>query len=128
MPSHKPTPETRAEVKALAAVGVREDEISKYVGIAPATLRKHYRDELDKAHIQANANVARALYTQATSGNTAAAIFWMKARAGWREKVALEHSGPDGGPMQVTTIDASKLSDAALKELMRVRRGQTDAG
>jgi hypothetical protein len=31
----------------------------------------------------------------------AAAIFWMKARAGWSEKVKLEHSGDAGSPVAV---------------------------
>jgi len=36
----------------------------------------------------------------ATTGkNVAAAIFWMKARAGWREKQAVEVTGPDGQPL-----------------------------
>ena len=26
-------------------------------------------------------------------------VFWMKARAGWREKAQVELSGPDGGPL-----------------------------
>ena len=125
---HIPTVASRAEVKALAAVGVREDEISLYLGIAPKTLRKHYRDELDKSHIQATANVARSLYKQATGGNVAAAIFWMKARGGWREKVEHEVTGPEGGPVQVQvqTLDASALSTSTLEELLRVRKAGAD--
>ncbi len=106
--SHAPTAESRAEVKALAAVGVREDEISKYVGISPHTLRKHYRDELDKAHIQATANVARSLYKQATEGgNVVAAIFWMKARAGWRDKPEIA----DLGKKEIQQKNAEQLSE-----------------
>lgn len=39
-----------------------------------------------------------------------------------------EVSGPDGGAITVTTINASKLSTAALKELANVRRAEADAG
>jgi len=83
---HKPTPETRAQVEALCGYGITEDEISTYIGIAPKTLRKHYRHELDTAVVKANALVARSLHGQATGGNVAAAIFWLKVRAGWSEK------------------------------------------
>jgi hypothetical protein len=31
----------------------------------------------------------------------AAAIFWLKTRAGWRETNIIEHSGPQGGPLEV---------------------------
>src|ERR1019366_3291129 len=50
------------------------------------TLRRHFREELDRAAPEANARVAQSLYQQATAGKkTAAAIFWLKVRAGWRE-------------------------------------------
>jgi len=91
---HEPTDKTRAEVQALAGFGIREDEIAIYVGIDAKTLRKYYRSELDSGHIKANAAVARALYRQAVDeGSTSAAIFWLKARAGWRETQNIEHSG-----------------------------------
>jgi len=90
---HEPTPEMRSQVEALAGFGVRADEIAGYLGIDPKTLRKHYRRELDVGTTKANVQVARALHRQATEGNTSAAIFWMKARGGWREKHEVEHSG-----------------------------------
>ncbi|MEM9263877.1 MAG: helix-turn-helix domain-containing protein [Pseudomonadota bacterium] len=39
--------------------------------------------------------------------DTTAAIFWLKnrRRAQWRDKQEHEHSGPDGGPMLVRTLD-----------------------
>lgn len=119
-PPHSPSEETRAEVRALSGFGITQDDIARYLDIDPKTLRKHYRDELDTGTTHANAEVARSLHKQATEGgNVAAAIFWMKARAGWREKQEVELSGPGGGP--IATLDASKLSDAALKELMSAR-------
>jgi hypothetical protein len=91
---HEPTEKARGEVRALAGYGVREDEIAVYMEMDPKTLRKHYRAELDSGHIRANVAVARSLYKQAVDdGNTAAAIFWLKARAGWRDRQELEISG-----------------------------------
>jgi len=117
---HNPTPETQAQVEALSGYGVRHDEIALYLGIDPKTLRKHYRKQLDAGAVKANVSVARSLHKQATEGgNVAAAIFWLKARAGWREKQEVELSGPGGGPIQ--TLDTTKLSDAALKELLSAR-------
>lgn len=124
-PPHKPTDETRAQVLALVGYGIRQDEIARFLSVDPKTLRKHYRDELDTGVVAANEAVARSLHKQATEGNVAAAIFWMKARAGWREKQEVELTGPGGGPIQ--TLDTSKLSDAALKELLSARAA-TDGG
>jgi hypothetical protein len=81
-----PTDEQRGMVKAFAAYGVQQDEIAKYLEIDPKTLRKHFRRELDTGSIEATSKVAQSLYKAATSGNVGAAIFWMKARGGWREK------------------------------------------
>lgn len=124
-PRHKPTAETRAQVEALSGYGVRQDEIALYLDIDPKTLRSHYREQLDKGTVKANVAVARSLHKQAVEGNVAAAIFWLKSRAGFREKHEVEVSGPGGGPIQ--TLDTSKLSDAALKELLSARAA-TDAG
>lgn len=83
---HKPTPETTAQVEALSGYGIRHDEIAIYLGIDAKTLRKHYREQLDKGVVKANVGVARALHKNATEGNVTAQIFWLKARAGWRDK------------------------------------------
>ena len=84
---HEPTDKTRAEVSALSQFGVTEADTATYIGIDAKTLRKYYREELDKAHIKANVKVANALFNQAVNkGNVSAQIFWLKARAGWSEK------------------------------------------
>ncbi len=110
--AHKPTETTRAEVQALSGFGVREDEIAAYVGISAPTLRRHYRTELDTGHVRANVAVARSLFKQATEGNVAAAIFWMKARAGWREKheVDINHPGGKLAPEEPITIHIMGVS------------------
>ncbi len=91
-PSHKPTDATRAQVEALAGfVGLPQADIAQFLEIDLKTLRKHYRRELDQATVKANVAVAKALFTKATKGNdTAAMIFWLKARAKWREKTVEE--------------------------------------
>ena len=87
-PSFQPTQSQRQMVEAMAGCGIPETDIAAVVGIAPKTLRRHFRGELDTGHIKANAKVASNLYRIATgSGREAvtAAIFWLKVRAGWRE-------------------------------------------
>lgn len=123
-PEHKPTDQDRASVKAMASYGVPEREICVVIGIDAKTLRKHYRDELDKAHIEANTKVAQSLYDQAVkSGNVSAAIWWTKARMGWKETARQELTGEDGGPVQV--IDAALLTDLTDEELEILERAST---
>jgi hypothetical protein len=107
-PSHKPGPELRRQVEALAGFGIPEADIAGLIGIDPKTLRKHYRQELDHGHTKANARVAENLFRKATGDGreaVTAAIFWLKARARWKEVSINEHSGLDGKPIeQITEI------------------------
>jgi hypothetical protein len=83
-----PTEALRRQVKALAAYGVPQEEIGRVIGISKPTLERHYRDELDRGEVEANAKVAESLFRKATGDGAqavTAAIFWLKTRARWRE-------------------------------------------
>lgn len=91
-PAHSPTEEQRKTVEAMCGYGIPEVDIARVLDIDPKTLRKHYRRELDTAFVHANARVAQSLFNQATTGNNvAAAIFWLKVRAGWRDRITVEN-------------------------------------
>jgi hypothetical protein len=107
---HEPNETERRQVEAMAGFGVPEADIAKVLNIAPKTLRKHYRTELDTGHVKANTRVAESLFKQAVNGNTTAAIFWLKTRARWKEATILEHAGADGGPLQVNIVRFSHPS------------------
>jgi hypothetical protein len=109
----EPTDEQRRTVRAMAGFGVPHEDIGTLLEIDAKTLRKHFRRELDRGSIEATAKVAQTLFGMATSGqNVAAAIFWMKARAGWREKHELV----------VSTRPVQELSDEELTEIIQQGR------
>lgn len=85
-PPHEPTKTTRDTVTLHAMVGTPQEDIARVLGIDPKTLRKHYRDELDLALAKANATIGGSLFQKAKNGDTSAQIFWLKTRAGFREK------------------------------------------
>lgn len=95
-PSHKPTTESKALVRQWAALGFRQERIARKLDIDPKTLRKHYRDELDLGADDANAAIGASLFNKAKNGDTAAQIFWMKTRCGWKETSKHELTGEDG--------------------------------
>lgn len=106
-PAHKPSAQSRRQVEAMAGYGVPAEDIGRVLGIDAKTLRKHYREELDTGRVKANSKVAEALYRKATSDgpqSVAAAIFWLKTRARWKETVVNEHTGKDGAPLQPPVI------------------------
>jgi len=78
----------RERVRYLAGVGVPQDDIAKIIGCAPKTLRKRFRDDLDRGVAEANATMCGFLFAAAKAGNIPAIIFWLKTRAHWRERVA----------------------------------------
>jgi hypothetical protein len=98
---HEPSKESRQLVQLHATIGTPQAVIADILSIDGKTLTKYYREELDQARARANASVGGALFNKATKGDTAAMIFWMKTRAGWREKHDFEHSGPDGGAIPI---------------------------
>lgn len=109
MPAHKPTEENRNKVVSYARVGIPQEDIARVLDIDPKTLRLHYRDELDKASIEANSKVGGALYEKALSGDTASMIWWTKARMRWSEKKEIEHSG------ELTKVDKDMSLDEATR-------------
>lgn len=113
---HKPTSENHAEVESLSAFGITEAEIARYIGIDPKTLRKHYRESLQKGVTKANIVAAKNLFAKVREGNLSACIFWLKARAGWSEKNVLllnedeEKQGPK--KVRVELVNTEKKNDA----------------
>lgn len=105
-PAHKPTQEARDIAKRLSALGVPHEDIASRLKISADTLVKYYKEELDEGRIDANAAIAGTLFQQAKKGNTAAAIFWLKTRARWKETQVNEVTGQDGGDIKISWADA----------------------
>ena len=83
-PKLNPTDEQRKRVKALVAVGTSHENIARLIGIrSPKTLRMHFREELNRGVVEANANVAGALYNKAIGGDVGAMKFFLINQAGW---------------------------------------------
>ena len=86
------------EVKRLASRGLSQEQIAAALGISERTLRNRKADDAAFAEaIKAGqaigiAEVANALWENAKGGNVTAQIFFLKARAKWKDK----HEGEDG--------------------------------
>lgn len=133
-PAHEPNDKTRDQVQTMAGYGIPHAEIARLVGISEPTMRKHYEHELDTGATKANAMVAQTLF-QKTQGNgpgaVAAAIFWLKARAGWREYPAAASDEPKPEPMgkkEAARVAAKNPEPGTpLGDLMRSRQGAIPA-
>lgn len=135
-PGHVPTDVFRKQVLTFCGMGLTHSQIAMMLSISDETLRKYYREELDKGEAAMNLNVATNLYTMATGNDrnaVTAAIFWLKTRARWSETKRVEHTGADGGAIQTEisakqTIDSRKLTPEqrqALREIIVATAAQT---
>jgi hypothetical protein len=107
----------------LAGLGVPQVDIARIIRGDPKTLRKHFRDELDRGVAEANAVIAGALFTTAKGGNVPAQKFWLKVRAHWHERRAPEDPIPDAGaqstPQIVVLLLPDNNRDPQLTEVLR---------
>lgn len=93
---HLPTDESKRMVESTSGLGLPHEQIAILVGIDDKTLRKHYRNELDMGKAKANGQIAKTLFSKATSGDTTALIWWTKTQMRWAETVKQEITGADG--------------------------------
>jgi len=119
-PSYEPSAKDRMMVGVMVAGGIDQAAISAVLGISRPTLRKHFRHEIDSASTAANAAVVASLYRMATTGrNVAAAIYWTKARMGWRERLIVQGDGDAFGFSTVVNVleqRRKELADASVSE------------
>jgi hypothetical protein len=80
------TPERIRQVEAAAGVGCSDEEIANILGFDPTLLaRPKLRKAVDKARANTTQQVAAALIRKALAGNIPAAVFYLKAKSGWRD-------------------------------------------
>jgi AraC-like DNA-binding protein len=120
------TPQQIEMMQTLARNGVSFEQIAKVVGCSTTTLTRRFGELLRDAVIHAGSDVASALFTQATkAGSTPAAIFWLKARAGWKETMpAIDLSGATG----VLVVPAERDPSAWITEQETANRARLAPG
>ena len=112
-PAFVANPEQRRIVMLAAGVGLKHTLLCKLIindatkkPIDTHTLRKHFREELDTGMARTHMNVGKSLYDQAVGiprlddkgrqigweekPNVAAAIWFSKAKMGWKDRQTLE--------------------------------------
>jgi hypothetical protein len=123
-----PTDAERKQVEALAGVGLPQEQIGALLrdGVCVDVVRDNFAHELKAGKAKASAKIGQTLFNRAIGGETAALIWWTKSQMRWKEVQQHEITGRDGAPIQVATIDVSKISTEALAEIMAARDA-TDA-
>ena len=113
----------------LLSVGGRRGASATAVGISRSTICDLMREDKEfasavlQAEMDANDVIETVLYGLAKDGDMKAVKMWLynKNKSAWRDKQAIEVSGPDGGPLN--TDDLSGLSNAELRERLELLKG-----
>ncbi len=127
-PKHAVTEASRTMVQTLTGMGLREVDIGVVMGISARSVRRHYRRELSRGVLVANSNMAQSLYRKGMGDGpqaVAAAIFWMKTRAGWQEVERRELSGIDGGPIDLRALSTEQIIGLLIEHEGAVRQKAT---
>lgn len=114
------TDEQRWLVEAWARVGTRHDLIAHELGVSMPTLLKYFGDVLHEAKERGVAQMGATLYAKGLMGDTASAIFYLKARGGWREN----QPGTAEEPLHIKgDIDVTAMA-RAMREMVTARGQQ----
>lgn len=95
------TDEQKTQVEALAAF-LSKEQIADYFGIAKNTFLKICDEEPEilarykRGKAKVIKDIAGSLITMAREGDKAAAMFYLKTQAGWRETNHVDHTSSDG--------------------------------
>jgi hypothetical protein len=86
------------KVEAFAAQGMTNEQIKDALGIGRSTYfnkkknDKDFRDAIKNGQAKGIATITNALFNNAKSGNLGAQCFYLKNRAGWKDKTENEVS------------------------------------
>ncbi len=110
-PKYQRSDAVAKRVETLSGYGLNAEQIAIIEKISRRTLFRYYGKELEEGREKAIANVSQTAYQMAVGGKVPAmTMFYLKCRARWKEVHAIEHSGPEGKPIE-TKQEAVPLTD-----------------
>jgi len=98
-PKKEITDDLCKRAEALAAQGLTVSQIANVLGMGESTLYEkqqefpEFSESIKRGRDKGIASITNALFTAARGGNLGAMIFYLKNRAGWKDKIETEHTG-----------------------------------
>ena len=117
----KPTPKQRQLVEEAAGYGLKQTDIARFLKCDISTLYKYFRQELDNGKFKLDM-IAGGTIMKSMGGavdervRLDAARFYAARRMGWKEDVGLQHTGADGGAIEVRDVSAVDLIRSRIEE------------
>jgi hypothetical protein len=109
------------ELEKLCAMQCTDQEIASILDVSTRTIERRrnvqsFREAMERGKAKGRVSVRRNLFRLATSGNLGANIFLAKNLLGYKDVVANEHSGPEGGPIEMSLADVLRERKKAAAE------------
>jgi hypothetical protein len=123
MAGRKPVNIDLEQVEKLAAIQCTEAEIASVLGVSERTIERRkqqpdFAEAMARGKARGRVSLRRNLWSLANKGQPAANIFLAKNLLGYKDYVANELSGPDGGPIAIGPApELTELTDEELKQL-----------
>src|SRR5258705_13438826 len=100
-----------AELERLCSIQCTDQELASFFEVDVRTIERRKKNSrfmaaLERGRAKGRVSGRRMLFSLAAKGNVAAAIFLAKNLLGYKDYFSNEHSGPDGGPIPVSVIEA----------------------
>ena len=114
-PAYKPTDLQRKTVSYLSIAGATLDKIAECIGIDRGTLSKHFAKEISIGKMEVTGRCIGKLVELIDAGNLGAICFYLKTQCGWKETTVNEHTGANGGPIQLQAVRSALLE--AVKDM-----------
>lgn len=112
-----------AEVELLAGLGFSEEEIAISLVISQDTLDRRKKENADiadaikRGKAKAKRKVTSKLMEKIEAGDLGAIIWYEKTRLGFSDKQTVEHTGKDGGAIEINT-DGSVTDEQRAERLI----------
>jgi hypothetical protein len=122
----KPVHIDLVELEKLSALQCTDAEIASFFAISVRTLERRKNrpavaEAIERGKARGKTSLRRSLFNLAMKGNPAANIFLAKNLLGYKDYVASELSGPDGGAIPIGPApELGELSDEEVKQLAAV--------
>ncbi len=125
----KPVEIDLVELERLGSLQCTDQELAAYFGVDVKTIERRKKQPafaaaIERGRAKGRVSIRRNLFALAAKGNVAASIFLAKNLLGYKDYFSNEHSGPDGGPIPVSLVEALHRR---RNQLAQERKGKTDA-
>jgi hypothetical protein len=99
------------ELERLCTIQCTDQELASFFEVDVRTIERRkkkpaFAAALERGRAKGRVSIRRMLFSLAAKGNVAAAIFLAKNLLGYKDYFSNEHSGPDGGPIPLSVVEA----------------------